>query len=211
MCPLWKMKIEVDLFNFLSSSVRTTRSARLQTDALFALVFFTRLVEILDWHHQNLWKMELDNKSLVCFCTLCGLCTFLKMNTGSVVWVRVTVLSNRQIMNGTNVAGRGVTVNLYRFIDPSLFVSFWFTSALTQVLCPLWVINISWSQQQASIFKGDWGGFTASFPFVWLASSFDWICFVPLVWGNLAHRHGPGLLCPPSHSWKRLFAVKISI
>lgn len=166
MCPLWKMKIEVhDLFNFLSSSVRTTRSAQLQTNTLFALVFFTRLVEILDWHHQNLWKMELDNKSLVCFCTLCGLCTFLKMNTGSVVWVRVTVLSNRQIMNGTNVAVRGVTVNLYRFIDPSLFVSFWFTSALTQVLCPLWVINISWSQQQASIFKGDWGGVYSIFSF----------------------------------------------
>lgn len=90
-------------------------------------------------------------------------------------------------------------VLLWTCIDlliPPLFVSVWFTEALTQVLCPRWVINISWSQQHPSIF------YTVSHLFLlcdWPLLLFDWICFVPLVSAraNLPHRHSFGLLFRP--------------
>lgn len=109
---------------------------------------------------------------------------------------RVTVQSNRPIKHVTNVSVSGVTVNRYWFIDPPFFCfRFVSTKALTQVLCPLRVINISSSQQHPSIF------YTVSHLFLLCDRPLPLSGFVlvPLVsaQANLPHRHSFGLLFHP--------------
>lgn len=127
-------------------------------------------------------------------CILCEFCTFLK--PGPAMSRRVTDQSNGPIKCVTNVSVSGVTVNPYWFIDSSFFCfRFVSTKALTQVLCPVRVINISCESAAPLHFLHH----LTSLPFVWPAFSFEWICFVPLVsaQANLSHRHSFGLLFHP--------------
>lgn len=108
---------------------------------------------------------------------------------------RVTVLSNRPIMHVTNVRVSGVTVDLYRFIDSSSFCFHLVHQSSHSSFMPT-VSHKYFLESAASLY---FLHRLSPLPFVWLASSFDWICFVPLVsaGANLPHRHSFGLLFHP--------------
>lgn len=117
------------------------------------------------------------------------------MNKGSAVSPKVTT----PVQQTNNACDKCQSVwcycepaSIYRFL---LFLFPFGPTQLKRVLCPLWVINISSSQQHPSIFySAAHLFFLCDWPL-----PFDWICFVPLVSGraNLPHRRSFGLLFHP--------------
>lgn len=129
--------------------------------------------------------------------SLCGFCTFLKteMSTRSARSFGVTVLPNRPVLPVTNVSVSGVTVNLYRFIDSSSFC----LRLVHRCSRPSFMSTVSHKYFLESAASLCFLHCLSPLPFVWPASSFEWICFVPLVsaQANLPHRHSFGLLFHP--------------
>lgn len=109
---------------------------------------------------------------------------------------RVTVQSNRPIMHVTNVSVSGVTVNPYWFIDFSCFLfPFCFHQSSYSSFMPT-ASHKYFLESAASLY---FLHHLTPPSFVWPASSFEWICFVPLVsaQANLPHCHSFGLLFHP--------------
>lgn len=127
-------------------------------------------------------------------------------NTGSAESAKVTVLSGRPIMHVTNVRASGITVNLYGFIDLPPFCSVWFTKALS------FMPTASHKYFLESAAPLRFSRRLSPIRFMWLASSFDWACFVPLVPAQLISVIAAALTPSSTRTLlERLFVVKIVI